>query len=146
MKRNSKRFIAAYIVIAGSLWAASQWWEKGLAKIVGVSVISPSGCYRIEKIRPFWILPDFFHPESHPDKMVKRNWSPWWGYPGFYRLYDNRSGVMIGESDIYDLESASGFLYWGDRIRPEVFSGMIYIGPNAPDCIGDQPNKSRPAK
>jgi hypothetical protein len=31
MKRTSKQFIVAYIVIAGGLWIASQWREKGLA-------------------------------------------------------------------------------------------------------------------
>lgn len=136
-------FLVAATSIASGLWAASQWWEKGLAERIGESVVSPNGCYRIEKFRPFWVLPDFFHPETHPDEMVKKKWFPWWGHPGFYRLYDNRNGALIGESNIYDLESASGFLYWGDKTRPEVSSGMIYIGPNALDCLGDQPSHPR---
>ncbi|KPB96643.1 Uncharacterized protein AC506_0566 [Pseudomonas syringae pv. maculicola str. M6] len=41
---------------------------------------------------------------------------------------------------MYDFgRTGGGGTFWGDRLRPGVYEGMIYIGPNAPDCIGDQP-------
>lgn len=141
MKTSSNRiaFLLAYITIVGGLWAASTWWEKGLATRLGVPQISPNGCYRVESFKPRWILPDIFHPRIHPDELNNPQWFPWWGYPGFYRLYDHRTGELLGESRVFDLESASGPLYWGDRTTREVYVGMITIGPNAPDCIGDRP-------
>ncbi|MCY1415141.1 hypothetical protein D9M71_306100 [compost metagenome] len=146
LKSSSRRiaFVVAYITIAGSLWVASQWWEKGLATKLSAPRISPNGCYRIESFKPFWVLPDIFHPRLHPDELDNPEWFPWWGLPGFYRLYDQKSGELIGESNVFDLESASGPLDWGDRVRQEVSAGMITIGPNKPDCIGDRPARSVP--
>lgn len=146
MKRSSKQFIVAYIVIAGGLWIGSQWWERGLAESFDEPDISPNGCYRVESFKPFWVLPNTFHPRYHPDDLDNPQWFPWWGYPGFYRLFDNRSGKLLGQSRIYDLESASGRLNWGNRVVREVSAGMITIGPNAPDCIGDQPTQPKPEK
>ncbi|RML98473.1 hypothetical protein APX70_08083, partial [Pseudomonas syringae pv. maculicola] len=70
-------------------------------------------------------------------------WFPWWGYPAFFRLYDHRTGVLISETKIYDLESASGKLSWGSG-SGDVMSGLISIGPNAPDCMGDRPTRVKP--
>lgn len=56
------------------------------------------------------------------------------GYPGFYRLPDNRNGELISENRIYDLETAG----WGEE-SGFVYAGMILIEPNASDCVGDQP-------
>lgn len=84
MKRSSKKFIVAYILITGGLWIVSQWWEKGLAIKLGAPTISPSGCYRIEALKPFWVLPNIFHPRVHPDEPDKPQWFPWWSYPGFF--------------------------------------------------------------
>ena len=64
-----------------------------------------------------------------------------WKYPGFYRLYDNRTGELLGESKIYDLYLASGTINWG--VAGEVYAGLIYVGPNAPDCIYDRPVESK---
>lgn len=139
-------YVVAFSFIAGGLWAASQWWEKGLATKLSQPRFSPNGCYRVESLKPFWVSPNIFHTRSHPDELDTPEWFPWWGYPGFYRLFDNRSGELIGESRIYDLESASGPLDWGDRAVREVSAGMIYIGPNVPDCIGDQPAQSKSAE
>ncbi|RMM72159.1 hypothetical protein ALQ75_04186, partial [Pseudomonas savastanoi pv. glycinea] len=65
MKIPPKRimFILTYIFIAGSLWAASEWWEKALTKRSGSPLISPGGCYRLEAFKPFWVLPNIFHPQ-----------------------------------------------------------------------------------
>lgn len=123
------------------LWQGSQWWEKGLARKVEPPIISPNDCYRIEILKPFWVLPDRFHPKAHPDELESPKWFTWWSYPGFYRLYDDRSGELLGESHIHDLTSAGGPLFWGDTWLPEVSAGLVTIGPNVPDCIGDKPTQ-----
>ena len=125
---------------AGTLWTASQWWEKGLATKKKEVIISPNKCYRIESYKPFWLLPTFFHPWTHPDKSTPPVWFSQWISPGFDRLYDNRSGELIGESEIYDFGLSGGYgVSWGNKRQPAVYAGMIYIGPNTSDCIGDQP-------
>lgn len=141
MKASSRRisFLVAYITIAGSLWVASQWWEKGLAKNLGDPAISPNGCYRIEAYKPFWVLPNIFHPESDPNEDRPPKWFPWWGYPVFFKLYNHRSGELISETNIYDLEPANGKITWG-RASRTIFVGMIPVGPTLPDCKGDNPS------
>ncbi len=108
---------------------ATQWDE----------ISSPNGCYRLQSLKPFWVLPDIFHPRADPNEDVPAQRWPLWKYPGFYRLYDNRTGELLGESKIYDLAQASGTINWG--VSGEVYAGLIHVGPNAPDCIYDQPVK-----
>ncbi|WP_440778920.1 hypothetical protein [Pseudomonas syringae] len=142
------KFVIACIIIASSLWIASEWWEKGLAQRSGEPDISPGGCYRVELFKPFWILPMMFHSMMfhsmpHPDSEVPRKWLPSWGYPAFFRLYDHRTGELISETEIYDLESAGGQMSWGDK-SGEISAGMISIGPNLPDCMDDVPSRVHP--
>jgi hypothetical protein len=132
-------FAATYVTIAGGLWVASQWWEKFLATNLSAPVISPGGCYRVETLKPFWALPSLLQPVQDPNEEGSTKWFQLWGYPGFYKLYDHRSGKLIGMSSVYDLQYTSGPLYWGSKSFPEVSAGAIYIGPNVPDCIGDRP-------
>ncbi|WP_259099162.1 hypothetical protein [Pseudomonas sp. JUb42] len=132
-------FAATYVTIAGGLWVASQWWEKSLATNLSAPVISPGGCYRVETLKPFWALPSLLQPVQDPNEEGSTKWFQLWGYPGFYKLYDHRSGKLIGMSSVYDLQYTSGPLYWGSKSFPEVSAGAIYIGPNVPDCIGDRP-------
>lgn len=80
-------------------------------------------------------LSNFFHPQSPPDEPEQLEWFFSWESPAFFRLYDNRNGQLIGESAIYDLVNYGGPLSWGFS---RVSAGMIVIGPNLPDCIGDQ--------
>lgn len=135
-------FFVAYISIAGGLWGASNWWEKALATRVGESSISPGGCYRLETFTPFWVLPAIFHRRSDPNEDGPPKWLPWWGYPGFLRLYDHRNGLLISETKIYDFESAGGQLDWGDGDK-KLWAGMISMDLDLPDCIGDVPGKTR---
>lgn len=128
------------------LLGASRWWEKGLATLAGPPSFSPNGCYKVQKFRPFWILPNIFHPQPHPDEPDTPKWFPSWTSPGFYRLYDNRNGELLGESGIFDLADASGRIYWGDNVVKKVTAGLITIGPNAPDCIGERPRESQTKK
>jgi hypothetical protein len=145
LKASSRRiaFVVAYITIAGGLWTASHWWEKSLATRLSDPVISPSGCYRVETFKPFWVLPSMLQLDPDPNKDVPTKWFQVWGYPGFYRLYNHRSGELIGESKVYDLEYTSGLIHWGNETMPEVSAGVIYIGPNVPDCIGDKHTTSK---
>lgn len=128
--------IAGAVFFAGGIWLASEWWEKSWGSPIGMPRTSPNGCYRVESYQPFWVLPAMFHRRVFPDVASEPEWFPWWGSPGFYRLYDRRNGQLIAETDIFDLEGASGPVYWGDRSMPRVSAGLIYIGPNVPDCIG----------
>ena len=149
MSIHSRRALlaTAYVIIAMSLWAASRWWEKGLAEKFDGAIISPGKCYRIDSYKPFWVMPTFLHPWTTPDKQSEPEWFINWIQPGFDRLYDNRSGVQLGESEIYDFGRSGGSgIFWGDRSRPGVYAGMIYLGPNSADCIGDQPAHSLPGK
>lgn len=145
LKPSSRRtsFLVICVILSGSLWAASQWWEKSLATRLGDPIISPSGCYRVETFKPFWVLPSMFQPEYDPNEDRSTRWFQVWGYPGFYRLYDQRTGEKIGESNVYDLEYTSGPLHWGSKTFPEVSAGAIYIGPNLSDCIGDHLSNQR---
>ncbi|MGP4954176.1 hypothetical protein [Pseudomonas helleri] len=144
MKPSSRRiaFFVAYITIAGGLWTASNWWERGWATRLATDSVSPDGCYRVQSFKPYWVLPDTFHRRSEPNEDQPAEWFPWWGYPGFYRLFDNRSGELISETNIYDLESAGGGLSWGEG-SGYVMAGLIIIASNLPDCTGDNPGKTR---
>lgn len=97
----------ALVGLVLTLWFASQWWEKAFATRVSVEV-SPDGCYRLERYTPYWVLPMSFDPARQPNKR----WNPledWYGpwlmpeIPTFYRLYDNRSGTRLIQTDVYDL-------------------------------------------
>ncbi|WP_460080915.1 hypothetical protein [Pseudomonas sp. H3_H05] len=127
------------LVFCAGLWAVSQWWEKALAKPVGAARISPNGCFRVQEFKPFWILPGLFHPQSPPDEPEQRQWFVRWEIPAFFRLYDNRNGQLMGESEIYDLVNYGGPVSWGFGNHPTVSVEMITIGTGLPDCIGDQP-------
>lgn len=145
MTKPSRQILAALFFCVGSwatLWAASQWWEKALATPSGAARISPNGCYRVQDFKPFWVLPGIFHPRPHPDETVPLAWFPRWEIPAFFRLYDQRNGQLLGESEIYDLVADGGPLSWGFRELPRVSAAMIDIGPNAPDCIGDEPEST----
>lgn len=137
--------LAAFLAIASSLWAASQWWEKSLAKTLGNPAISPTGCYRLETFKPFWVLPSIFHPLPDPNEGWSPRWFRTWDYPGFYRLYDNRTNTVVGESDIYDLEFVGGGLFW-DEGSGRVSAGLITIAPKVYGCISDHPSYSEDRK
>jgi len=95
------------VVLLAAFWFGSQWWEKAFAPKV-TSEISPDGCYRLEQYRPYWLFPHAFHPQRAPDRI----WNPlqdWYGpmlmpeTPGFVRLYDQHSGRLLVETEVYDL-------------------------------------------
>ena len=110
MNRLARLTIALAILFFGFVlpfWGASQWWERALGTEVS-SEISADGCYRLEQYSPYWLLPHAFHPRRQPFKAWDpiRDWSgPMMPHevPGFYRLYDNRSGKLLVETKVYDL-------------------------------------------
>lgn len=55
MKPSSRRiaFFVAYITIAGGLWTASNWWERGWATRLATDSVSPDGCYRVQSFKPY---------------------------------------------------------------------------------------------
>lgn len=116
------------------LWAASQWWETALATPYGDADISPDGCVRVQAFRPYWVLPNSFHPQFHPHDPQDLSWFIRWESPAFFRLYDNRDGQLLGESRIYDLVAYGGPKSWGNDIYPIVYAGMIQIGTTPADC------------
>nr|BFD39491.1 hypothetical protein FFPRI1PSEUD_09900 [Pseudomonas sp. FFPRI_1] len=65
------------------------------------------------------------------------------GGSGLLSPVDPRNGRLLGESRVYDLADAGGALKWGFSTVPWVSAGMIQIGPNLPDGIGDVPAPGR---
>lgn len=129
----------AGVLGTSTLWIASEWWETGLATQSGDPLFSADGCYRVETLTPFWVLPGIFHRGLIPPENMHPTWFPAWQSPGFYRLYDQRTGELLGQSQIYDLGFVGGPLNWGSRKYPQVTAGQIVIGPTSADCPNDQP-------
>ena len=119
------------------LWFASEWWEKGLSSPKGGPKTSPNGCSSLQTLKPFWLLPNILHREFAPNEDGEARWFPSWESPGFYRLYDNYNGQLIGETVIFDLAYSGGRLNWDQG--GGVWVGMTYIGPSIRDCIGARP-------
>lgn len=136
MKPTCKKLVACAIIIP-ALWFASEWWEKGLASPMDEPENSPNGCSRLQTFKPFWLLPDIFHRELAPNDGARLRWLHFWKVPGFYRLYDNYSNQLIGETVIYDLAYSGGRLNWDQG--GGVWVGMTYVGPSIRDCIGAKP-------
>ncbi|MFJ2285727.1 hypothetical protein ACIOUF_05030 [Pseudomonas iridis] len=138
-QRRLLMIVLGLVVFYIGLWAASQWWEKALATPYGDADISPDGCVRVQAFKPYWVLPNSFHPQFHPDNPQDLSWFVRWEYPAFFRLYDNRNGLLLDESRIYDLVAYGGPKLWGDDASPTVYAGMIQIGTTPADCLGHKP-------
>lgn len=98
---------AAFVVIYGpSIFAAKDY-----------EAISPKGYYRLEYLRPGF--PYLF-------SMTKQ-------YPRFVRLYDNRAGKLLGESDIVDMNGGNGEIFWTSKDDPNIRVGMDVTFPASPE-------------
>ncbi|EJN23192.1 MULTISPECIES: hypothetical protein [unclassified Pseudomonas] len=136
--RREKSILAALLFCVtswGALWMASQWWEKALAEPSHEPQFSPNGCYWLQQFRPYWVLPGFFHSNTHPDDTVSETWPGSWEFPAFFRLYDRRTYKVLGESNIYDLVSVGGPVSWDYDGGPSASVGMIQIESDSPGCV-----------
>lgn len=50
------------------------------------------------------------------------------------RLYDNRSGKLLGESDIVDMNGGNGEIFWGSKYSPYIRVGMDFQFPLMPEA------------
>jgi hypothetical protein len=120
-------------------WCASQWWEKAFATRTDIDV-SPNGCYRLEELKPYWVFPGGFHPRFEDEERWNplTDWyAPWFPneYPGFYRLYDNRTGALLAESGVRDLTTNAGAgTHWPDERLRWMSAGFTQLADNLPPC------------
>jgi hypothetical protein len=80
--------------------------------------ISPKGYYRLE-----YMIPGFPYLFSMTTSM-----------PRFVRLYDNRSGELLGESEIVEL-SGNGRIFW-----PSKYSSRIRVGVDVQFFVPPEPD------
>ncbi|WP_143501877.1 hypothetical protein [Pseudomonas sp. Irchel 3E13] len=137
MNRRSGKGLLIFVAAITCLWFSSEWWEKGFASPWGEIRQSPNGCSSLQAFEPFWLLPDILHGQTIPNEDGRVQWPHTWELPGFYRLYDNYNGQLIGETVIYDLAFSGGRLNWDQG--GGVWVGMTYVGPSIRDCIGAKP-------
>jgi hypothetical protein len=135
MSRYRKRLITL-VVLPFLVWFASEWWEKALATRTGYTEVSPDGCFRLEGYKPFWVLPNALHSQPHPDPDGVRPfwWLPEWDWPAFYRLYDQHTGKLLSETDVYDVGNFNGAdlgVFWG--------GGKVSLGPLTIADVRDHP-------
>jgi hypothetical protein len=96
----------AYIVVFGPrVFATSEY-----------ASISPKGYYRIE----YW-KPGFPYLFSLTKDIAR-----------FVRLYDNRTGKLIGETEIVDL-SSNGQIFWPSKYTPYIIVGVDIQFPVTPE-------------
>jgi hypothetical protein len=129
--------LAAFVMF---LWFASQWWEKAFASVEETEV-SPGGCYRLVQYTPYWIIPGSFHPARDPQEKWSPlgNWyTPWMPneVPGFFRLYDQRTGKKLGETAVYDLTMIGpGGVHWPEDGFRFMAVGFVRLADDLPPCV-----------
>ena len=96
----------AYISIYGPRVFATKEYMK----------ISPKGYYRLEYLKP-----GFPYLYSFTKDM-----------PMIVRLYNNRTGELLGESDIVEL-SGNGEVFWTLKNAPRIRVGMDIVFPVTPE-------------
>lgn len=75
---------------------------------VGYEKVSPKGLYKVQVMIPSaW---GFYYRNKMQD-------------PGFARLYNNKTGKLMGESQIYEM-SGNGQITWPDKYDKEVRVGI----------------------
>lgn len=148
--RASRILLTVLIASPVALWFASEWWEKHYATLKHIEV-SPSTCYRVEQYEPYWFLPALLHREvsrvQGPNEP-EYHWFSWWQVPAFYRLVDQRSGKVLGTSEVFDaareqLGIGAGIVDWGSAGNPDVYVGNFRIGAgNDPACAAADHSRS----
>ena len=142
MMRLAKGVLCALLALASALsflFVASQWWEKAFATVEGTDM-SPGGCYRLVQYTPYWVIPASFHPARDPQEKWTplADWyTPWLPNeaPGFFRLFDNRSGRQLGETAVYDLTMIGpGGVHWPEDHFRDMSVGFLHLAENLPVC------------
>jgi hypothetical protein len=114
-KHPALTFLVKLIAVIALLICASWWSGKHLGTL-DYERTSPKGYYRVES----WSASRWSFQSWDMDD------------PAFVRLYDNRSGKLIGESDILDL-SGDGKISWPIDIVPTVAVGSRISFPVEPE-------------
>lgn len=116
---HPKAFIAIIfsVVVGGAaLYRASHWWERAYAKYES-SEMSPDGCIRIDTYEPFWVLPSTFHRIPRPEG-THYGFGREWNEAIFRRAYEVSTGVILGETIVFDPVGPAPFVDWGDTAKP----------------------------
>lgn len=106
----------ASVLACAILAVASTWWEKAWGTYL-MSEMSPDGCLRIDSFEPFWVLPSSFHRSAHPDATTHLSIGNAWEAAVFRRLYEHSTGVLLGETPIYDPVQVLNGIHWGESAR-----------------------------
>jgi hypothetical protein len=117
---DTKRVLVTIVIaVAGgaTLYQTSNWWERAYATYES-SETSPDACIRIDTYKPFWVLPSMFHRIPDPDPTIRYGLGMEWDFPIFNRAYEVSTGASLGETIVYDPQSAPNFTYWGDVRTP----------------------------
>jgi hypothetical protein len=104
MKKRAVKWLLLTLLATGAIYIAI-CGPKSFAKS-DFTVISPKGHYRLE-----FLAPGFLYVFGLTKEM-----------PEFVRLYDNRTGKMLAESDIVDL-SNNGEILWPSKLTPYIHVG-----------------------
>lgn len=106
---NLRKLLCGGAIVCASTYTASCWWERSCATLIDVA-ISPEACFRVETYKPYWILPYALHTTEDHEGDTHR----WWrGLPAFYRVMDQDSGEVLGETPVYDREFMLSGIHWG---------------------------------
>lgn len=137
--------LLALMLLLTAVWNLGQM-PKRLAAVQTVE-LSPNGCYRLEILKPRWLLPAPLHAKPDPgDESAPAQWFALWDSPRFLRLYDHRNGHLIKETQVFDLTTSTfsgpiDFWYMPTR-RERLLKGLIDIGPALADCAENYPAAS----
>ena len=99
------------------LYHASNWWERAYASLES-SEFSPDGCMRLETYRPYWVLPSPFHRMPNPDSDTPYEFGMLWSHPTFVRAYEVSTGILLGETVVFDPAATNNVTIWNASSEP----------------------------
>jgi hypothetical protein len=114
---DMKAALAIAIVGAFGLYQASEWWERAFANYES-SLVSPDGCFRIDSLRPFWVLPSIFHLSPHPDPTIQNSFGQPWENAIFRRAVELSTGEVLGETVVFDPVAPAPLIFWNEPAPP----------------------------
>lgn len=113
------KVIFAIVTVVGSvgIFEASEWWERAFATYVR-SEPSPDGCFRIDTLKPFWVLPSNFHVSPHPDPTMPTSVGRTWENAVFRRAVELSTGNVLGETVVFDPVGPAPLIFWNEPAPP----------------------------